>query len=182
MSKHIAKVMEDLAKVFGEDKVLLAGGAVRDHLNGREIKDYDIFILNHMHVKLEASIINLLGSDYTIRKHVRYASKYKHPMVVTTFDINYKHKMEPLNLIFVKHGNTKGTILNSFEIGLCVCWLDLHTGKFVTTPRYDRDLKDKQLTVKLPKSSTPQQLAVTFNDHVQRVKAKYDWPIRLEYR
>jgi len=138
-----------------EYPILLAGGAVRDVLNGREIKDFDFFVDNRAKIALVD----------------------KSPYVFDKVSIEYyDNDLEAYNLSSTFLGS-RGMqfmftnmapeiyIQDKFDIGLCKCWVNIKHGNLHLTEAYEKDVRDCTISV---------ECNDRFNvEHIKRVQDKY---------
>lgn len=143
--------------------VMLAGGAIRDALNGKEVKDYDFFIdKRYMH-----SIINYIhrinGYPYKIKGSERGIlcdeGEYKFSVV----NVKIENFDKPVQLIFV---DDYYSVLSKFDIGLCQIGFSFNTGALLKTEAYKEDVENKTITV-FKDNLKPN------TDHEKRVRDKY---------
>jgi hypothetical protein len=174
----------------GFPEAIIAGGALRDLDHGREIKDVDIFVLDHgpsTEEDLErafgypANAMLSEGSEYHIGRPAR--------PVVQVFEFEgasyrtYEESgLHPFQIIVVKPGegskNFPRYVMADFDLGICRTWFDGHV--WVKTYEYQTDERDKAFRAYIP--LTGRQLDLT-KERVTRLSQKYpDFTSYLHYQ
>lgn len=149
-------------------EVHIAGGAVRDLILNRPVKDIDLFVkassfgaVRSM-IEVHRTITDLKGSEYfdwdpTIA-------------VVAEFEAL---GLTPVNIIGLSVDNlTIDKNLQRFDLGLCRVAHDC-TG-IIYTPEFWHDVDRKQFTVRACRNETQYGHMLR---RYGRLKAKYDWPL-----
>jgi hypothetical protein len=169
----------------GFPEAIIAGGALRDLDHGREIKDVDIFVLDHgpsTEEDLEKAFgyapnrTLTDGSEYHIGRPARPVTQvyeFEHDEPELWFTESDHHGTQPFQVIVVKpgegsHRNFPRYVMADFDLGICRTWFDGHV--WVKTYEYQNDERDKTFTAYIPLSG--RQLDLT-KERVARLKQKY---------
>ena len=154
-----------IQKFFPEKKVIIAGGAPRDILHGKKVKDIVVFIESKLFPKF--SIIEAIGDMlHTEPTFTEDNTAYNKAFEVVNYDRG--PCMLPVQLIFPRRDPVQD-IKETFDYGLCQVWLD-GGRKIHTTPAYWRDHNSKTFHFLLEGGGSAS------SDHTERLQAKYpEW-------
>ena len=177
LPSDIIGIMSQLGTVWG-DKCFLGGGAVRDLLLGKEIKDWD-FYFPFRASKDSKELIDLTKRILGDEVHVS--------LLTSTFDADYDDSFLVLNLLSQKTIPNKklefifsGQQIEDFDHAICQCSINCATFQLETTSWFDRCVADKIhriFTCNLNNRFTTHK---SIHDHTKRIQKKYPWPIFLE--
>lgn len=159
----------------------VAGGAVRDIIMNRPIKDVDMVI----NLKQMAIDKGIGGSTETWAKLIKdmvplseeksgaYTPKPK------SFSV-YESKDKKLQLIGC-HQTPQEFVTNSFDFGLCFAMLN-SSGLIKVHDWFLKDMEEKSLTLYVRPSITKQQIGHALTDHYPRLHAKFpDHTLKVVY-
>lgn len=163
--KHILKEMQQIAPC------IVAGGAVRDTLNGRYVKDVDIF-MDSAHYKTFTRQVShgewrLLGSDET---------EYRLANVVSKVFENTRGYDYPVQVVFTTT-DPEEYVTRYFDFGICKAWYDgtrIHCHK-----DFVRDVNNKTITMCMDDKSLHRAYSNVpyalkhMQAHAQRIQQKY---------
>lgn len=129
--------------------VYLAGGAVRDTLLGREVKDYDFFI-----PKFEA-------------KNLPWEKRGKAIPVGKDYDPDFYVKEQEVDGHIVQHiiVNNPTYRVRNFDIDLCEVWINFSNMEVGCTSGFKRSIEEKAFRYYKTLSRN--------ENHLERVKEKY---------
>ena len=177
LPSDIIGIMSQLGTVWG-DKCFLGGGAVRDLLLGKEIKDWD-FYFPFRATKDSKELMDLVKR--TLGDEVLLG------LSIPRFDADYDDTFLVLNLISQKTIPNKklefifsGQQIEDFDHAICQCSINCATFQLETTSWFDRCVADKIhriFTCNLNNRFTTHK---SIHDHTKRIQKKYPWPIFLE--
>jgi hypothetical protein len=147
----------------------IAGGAVRDLILNRPVKDIDVFIssknlfaVRNVILQRSPHEVNVHGTEYfdwdpTIHTVAEYDGG----------------GLTPVNLIGLNIDDlTIDKNIRRFDLGLC--WTAFNGTTCVSTPEFWHDVDRKEFTVRSCRNET--QFSHTLRRH-NRLKVKYDWPL-----
>jgi len=166
--------------------LILAGGAVRDTLNGLDhrISDYDLYcnIINKIpyltHNPVERDLIKFLREmNFTVtgEGHSTVAATKIHRIYAT------KYKGISADLIILKGITPQHYIDLYFDLGICECWLDTEDWDFHMTRRYKTDIADRTITLKVKEDMTTFMVGRALSHHLPKVLKKYPgYKIKLD--
>lgn len=156
-------------------RIVIAGGALRDILLDRPVKDIDIYIANHHFGGLRDS--GLFGRWQNTGER-----QYQESLIIQTWECVAIHRRlkecfegisEEINVIVIDSpsGVNIAKILDSFDLGICRVATSVGTG-LVYTRDFENDANNKCMTI-LNDSNKQFVLA-----HYMRIAEKYpDWPL-----
>lgn len=151
---------KNLCSTFGKENVILAGGAVRDHLLGRKIRDFDFYIRN-----IRGDIF-----DPDTQSQLQFVGQnYDHQHLDGIIEVWRWNKYNS-DIIFVKE-DPRIHIRKHFDLGICMAYFDFVTNKYETTKEFDRDYDNKTLTHYI--SNTNKKLTETELLRIQKIQTKY---------
>lgn len=151
----LKKAQQHLSGVFGTGAIM--GGAVRDTLCQRPVKDIDFYV----------DYAEMRGS----RIHMEWLKSgdvaYDHQYLWGVEDDAYEYAGYPVQLMVNQRGISPLAVLHKFDIGLCMCAIDTE-GNLYTTPEFSTDRANSTLTIyRHGWGETGVQ------KHVERLKKKY---------
>jgi hypothetical protein len=182
----------------GFPEAIIAGGALRDLDHGREIKDVDIFVLDHgpsTEEDLEKAFgyapnrALTDGSEYHIGRAARPVTQvyeFEHDAPELWFTESDHHGTQPFQVIVLKQPERSATrffrfpefVLADFDLGICRIYYDGR--ELVRTHDYRNDEIDKVFRSYIP--LTGKQLDLT-KERVARLLKKYpDFTSNLHYQ
>lgn len=142
------------------------GGAARDYILDREIKDVDVFA-------------RIPTNPFTAIKFRAYLAKEWKPVKSGPYEgkssVFKVYERPDVNLIVIEpaaYSTVPDFITNTFDIGLCMVGYDLE-GSFRANDVFTRDVESKTLTIYPRKTMTPGQIHRAIFEHAPRLKAKY---------
>jgi len=169
---------------------IIAGGFVRDTELGVGFKDIDVYIPGASS-RLTQRKLDKLGA-------YRTSGDYSGSNIYT-----YQIKDSDINLVVVKDARNQEDLHNyvrrTFDVGLCMCWINLNDGSTYLTPEFIEDRDHKTLTIyysniyaesfgpciRLPTmifDKDPGVLLRVLDEHVPRLLKKYpDYGVRINY-
>jgi len=177
LPSDIIDIMSQLGTVWG-DKCFLGGGAVRDLLLGKEIKDWD-FYFPYCNPKDSKEIADLVKNVFGDELHVS--------ILYTKLDSEYDDSFLVLNLLSQKTIPNKklefiftGQQIEDFDHAICQCSINCATFQLETTKWFDRCVADKIHRIFTCNLNTRFSTHKSIHDHTKRIQKKYPWPIFLE--
>lgn len=178
---------------------VIAGGAIRDLILGREVKDIDVFLTR-------SDILRDAYGDRKIWKFIESNEGWPQPMLAgseyvdadslvdkTPFDkdnmvlkertkvkhnrhiqavYEYNHEMIaiPYNFIYFDHDYTASEVVNDFDMGLCMVGFNVY-GTAVISRAFAVDVHTQRMTLYREESK---ERALTRH---ARISVKYPWPL-----
>jgi hypothetical protein len=150
----------------------IAGGALRDLDLGRAIKDVDIFIPNV--ANLEDVLLNALDDvEYTSWNPIHHVSAKASAANIGVILDHYQFEVNGwrFEAIPIVNPFTQKTIIEQFDLGLCMITLDGDT--VYRAPEYKHDVAHKLMTIVNQKGNGSELR------HAKRLLKKYvGWTIR----
>jgi hypothetical protein len=149
----------------------LAGGALRDTDNGRQIKDVDIFITylsdnDHTGRLLSSCLPNVI---VTAIEHNVHNTSMVGAAGINHFVFEQDGWKFEISQSTLPNFDYK-VLLDSFDIGLCMIALD-QNNKVYRAPEYKKDVANKTITI--VRDTGGREL-----DHAERIQRKYNgWAI-----
>jgi hypothetical protein len=172
---------EEVVKNLGRG-AFLAGGAVRDGLLGKPIKDWDIYF-----PYLGAN--NTL-SAYDISTYFDHTWSYQ-TLSKTTKVSEYPDQYKVFEFWKMLPGDTNNTVIqlifsgqdiSDFDKGICQCALDLYPEMNIRTSKsFDACVRHSYHEVFMDNLINEAMLKKSLLTHVPRITAKYPWPVFLRY-
>ncbi|MBY4725715.1 MULTISPECIES: hypothetical protein [Burkholderia] len=134
-------------------KGLIAGGAVRDHILGKQVKDIDVFVAHDPDVvsKLQAAFGVLHVNPSLAAEYIGEVgqSEVSHVYGVTSssdpFDTANTHRV-PVQVIVLAPGMDPLDRVKHHDFGICQCWYE-GAGKNGFTGAFFDDAASKQFTL-----------------------------------
>ena len=178
LPSDIIDIMSLLGTVWG-DQCFLGGGAVRDLLMGKVVKDWDFYFpfVSHNNYGGCLDSLNKIFDGWVKNKLIptkldedRYDDNY---LVIAGLSVK-TIPSKKLEFIF------SGQQIKDFDHAICQCSINCATFELETTKWFDRCVEDmihRIFTCNLP---TPYATNKSIHDHTKRIQAKYPWPIFLE--
>ncbi len=177
LPSDIIDIMSLLGTRWGPE-CFLGGGAVRDLLLGKEVKDWD-FYFPYTPMDESLNVIQqlkmILGDKYKISTYIygdtdKYSDSYLFLSVLSENTIPGKK----LEFIF------SGQKISDFDHAICQCSINCATFELETTKWFDRCVADKIHRIFTCNLNTSYVTNKAIHDHTKRIQAKYPWPIFLE--
>lgn len=160
---------------------MLAGGAVRDGLLGKTIKDWDIYFPYKHPNKIKAiELSEYFARDWSYETLSKNTKVSEYPDQYAVFEFWKLFPGDTTNtvvqLIF------SGQDISDFDMGICQCALDLYPGMNIrTTKSFDKCVRHNYHEVFMSNLLNDAMMKKSLCIHVPRVAAKYPWPIFLMY-
>lgn len=171
MNKHNAmllsyRIMEALFE-NGAEQAMVAGGAIRDYILGKEIKDVDVFVLSNSASGKNRKLLKYISENYKRTIETKYDSS-------SGFSV---YEADGVNVIvidkvFSPYKTLDEFISNTFDIGLCMVACDI-TGTIYANNLFHKDVEEKTITIYPRFTMTPAQIHRAIFEHSHRLKAKY---------
>lgn len=165
---NIKKVLKDLQKIA---PCIVAGGAIRDTLNGRAIKDVDVFMDSAYEQAFKRSV-----NYQQWRKLGKQDTEYKLANVVKdVYETNYGYDW-PVQVIFCSI-DPEEYVTRYFDFGLCKAWYDgshIHCHK-----DFVKDVNNKTITMCLDEKAmnraypNVEYALKHIKQHGERIRYKY---------
>ena len=180
LPSDIINIMSNFATVWGKE-CFLGGGAVRDLLLGKEVKDWDFYFPYEdttNAVAMRSIIQKLLTNDaiisvYNISEDGDWITSYSNYLV---FNVKMTNTIpnKTLELIF------SGQQISDFDHAICQCSINCATLELETTKWFDKCVEEKIHRIFTHSLTTPKATHKSIHDHTKRIQKKYPWPIILE--
>lgn len=180
LPSDIINIMSNLATVWGKE-CFLGGGAVRDLLLGKEIKDWDFYFPyddTTNAVAVRGIIQKLLTNDaiisvYNLSEDGDWITSYSSYLV---FNVKMTNTIpnRTLELIF------SGQQISDFDHAICQCSINCATMELETTKWFDKCVEEKIHRIFTHNLPIPRVTHKSIHDHTKRIQKKYPWPIILE--
>ena len=194
MNDQLIAVCEAMSLEFNREDMFVAGGAVRDYVNHRPIKDYDLYIRLDAHPLTAFKISSRIANVESILE-IDAGTARPRSSKVYHCDIYYHYKMkyaeESFDLLFFMAAkkntpsvwNMENYIDDVYDIGLCECYMDMY-GEMLGSERFHKDVANHTLTCYIKDSMLDDNLRVygvyqTFTDHIFRLQKKYPWDVKI---
>ena len=157
------------------ESAVIAGGALRDLDNGREIRDIDIFVRGEGEKDLFACRERLLEAGFEVGY---YDPDKLYPVgenneVVGYFDVHVEAVEQPFQLIVVKWDTAK--IVDRFDFGICKIAFDGRD--LVVHPDYTEDKAAQQFRICRERDRS--QLEASVHRYARLAQKYPGWPFRL---
>jgi hypothetical protein len=181
LPSDIIEIMSLLGTRWGPE-CFLGGGAVRDLLLGKEVKDWDFYfpftpITEALTISQQLKMI--LGDKFKFRK---YEIGTEHDWITVysdsylVLDVTSEMTIPGKKLEFIFSGQK----ISDFDHAICQCSLNCATFQLETTKWFDRCVEDKIHRIFTCNLNTPYVTNKSIHDHTKRIQKKYPWPIFLE--
>lgn len=172
-NEQIQKYLSKL-HVAGATSAVIAGGAVRDSLFGKPVKDIDIFVSKEQ--------AHFITEVFSVEKNL-YCGYINIPDVDGVFDIPVTHTELPVQIITMDEGMSPADRLHTFDFGFCQVAYD---GKnIITTENFLNDYKNNTITLVYCENQHEydrsmrrfERLKEKYPDHILRAVDKNLYPI-----
>lgn len=148
---------------IGRNNTLVAGGCIRDYLNHRPIKDIDILLPSD--VALAGVQFDSAGiTDMKCEVEKDYLGENSNPNLECV--LKCKFEGYDIDILCVKDISLEQYIHDTFDYGICKVWFDPKQDKIIRTPAYERDVRNRTLTLCIEGNKDQ-------GKHYQKLKAKY---------
>jgi hypothetical protein len=128
----------------GPGAIVVAGGSLRDHLHGRQIKDIDVFIRTDLK---PAVVLERMQAGPFPDAQLQYDMTYwDDPEVWGVVDLGVHVFGVPATAILLKIGETPAKIVERIDFGLCQIGMD-KDGYVLVTEAYLKDAMNKTMTL-----------------------------------
>jgi hypothetical protein len=122
----------------------IAGGAVRDTILGRPIKDIDVFI-RHDTAEEAAKLLRASFGYLKVGEWEQYAL-FSDPTVAGVAKFEKADETIPICLIALKEDLGPTENIGRFDFGICMAaWTGV--GEFIKNPRFTRDIESETFTL-----------------------------------
>lgn len=156
--------------------VVIAGGAVRDHLLGVDAKDIDIFVDVPSAYELESEIVALAaaGFEISLMDHTEYEDAPDWVNAVQGV-LDGTFRGFPVQIIARPSVGpfTGEQLVSNFDLAITQCWFD---GEVHDTPAAAKDRGDRTATI--TRWNSPEHVAVTYA-RFERFNARHKPPFTL---
>lgn len=173
----------------GMAEAAIAGGAIRDHLLNRPVKDVDIFA-EHRGTERNLELLReAMGDAWAVKRvagELEFIYARTMPEVAEVYDFwkrsgsdddiftiqqDWKYQVVFLNPPHVGIEN----VLDRFDIGLCKVGITLEHKPIAFTMDFMWDFSNQRITIVKPLEGSAMEAA---RDHATRIQTKYaGWPI-----
>ena len=109
------KIIAQVTAITNSRAVVVAGGCLRDSVNGVPIKDIDVFVRSDVDAHTFLTLLSLEYPGAKIQFNLSYSSSEIHMV----YDLGVDVDGSPVQLIQLKNGDTIEEITNRIDIGLC---------------------------------------------------------------
>jgi hypothetical protein len=156
-------LIEKVFTFWGPTPIWLVGGAPRDYLAGKEVRDYDFYTTNSLSPMGVTQVLKHLGYEDLYETEGEYSHKV------------YKFtKPNSPDIEIICHNNGPSGLEHLFErfdIGLCCIAID-QQGDIIRHPRFEKDLMQQTLTVEI-NDKNAMSMSRTFAHHLPKLTKKY---------
>lgn len=149
----------------------IAGGALRDLENGRQIKDVDIFLYYPGSNEDTRAELKSIPLGYDVLNEIPHNS-HNTSQLGSAGISHFTFKKHGWNFEISQRDQAFDykTLLDAFDIGLCMISLD-EQNRIYRTPEYKNDMKNKSITIVRATGGREQS-------HAERIQDKYNnWTI-----
>ena len=181
LPSDIINIMSNLATVWGKE-CFLGGGAVRDLLLGKEIKDWDFYFPYEEScraIDIRGIIQRVLTDDALVSVYIsgsvedELISTYSSYLVL---DVKMTNVIPNRNLDLIFSGQK----IDEFDHAICQCSINCATMELETTKWFDKCVEEKIHRIFTYNLPIPRVTHKSIHDHTKRIQKKYPWPIILE--
>jgi hypothetical protein len=142
--QHYDNILEALQRAI-PGSVHIAGGAVRDTILGRPIRDIDIFL--HHTAGEEAAVLLRTEFGYVkVGEWVQY-EHFSDPMVVRVAKFEKADETIPICLIGLAEALSPHGNIARFDFGVCMAAWAGGSGPMITSNCFKRDIESKTFTL-----------------------------------
>jgi hypothetical protein len=179
LPSDIIDIMSILGTRWGPE-CFLGGGAVRDLLLGKEVKDWD-FYFPYVHVN-EGLIFNqqvkaLLGDKFKVSNYsARSLEDETYSDTYLVLDIRSQVTIPNKKLEFIFSGQQ----ISDFDHAICQCSVNCATLQLETTKWFDKCVEEKIHRIFTCNLGSKSSTYKSIHDHTKRIQKKYPWPIFLD--
>jgi hypothetical protein len=176
----IIDIMSLLGTRWSKD-CFLGGGAVRDLLLGKEVRDWDFYFPytpQSEGLPIMQQLKMMLGDQFRLGPYIfgdvdedlKYSGSYLVIGCISQVTIPNKK----IEFIF------SGQQIKDFDHAICQCSVNCATFQLETTKWFDQCVADKIHRIFTCNLTSPYVTNKSVHDHTRRIQKKYPWPIFLE--
>lgn len=151
----------DLLGNIPHTNVMVVGGAARDLLLDKPVKDIDFSVSCGMHATGEV-LVALSKAGFIRDHHSSYANEFA----------VFSASGGKVQAIVNRERDSLSFIHKTFDIGLCMVALD-NEGRFITSKQFRNDRDNGWLTLYMRDSLTRNQAGRAVQEHLPRLMKKY---------
>lgn len=168
--QRLQELMKTVQTCFKGCEALCSGGAPRDILNKREVKDIDIFVYPHFTSMWKAGVRQFSEAIHCAPSPPSRTTNSADGFPFQVLDFKSGFMFYPVQIIRVEQPVLQH-IQKTFDFGLSMVWVD--SQRLRMFPEYWRDYHSRQITyVGGAKSPNAQQLESS-RQRLARLKLKY---------
>jgi hypothetical protein len=142
--QYYDNILEALQRAI-PGSVHIAGGAVRDTILGRPIRDVDIFLSN-VDAEPAAALLRAEFGYVKVGEWKQYMG-FSDPMVERVAKFEKADETIPICLIGLKESLSPHDNIDRFDFGCCMAAWPGGTAKMITDVRFKRDVESKTFTL-----------------------------------
>lgn len=138
----------EILKTFVDKDVVLAGGAPRDWLVGREANDIDVWLRSYNIEGVKELLCLMLDGPLEFKDIDLEDYQINRDLDIDHI-IEFDYKGVQMQLIFSSGKQLDfnvAHIIRSFDISICKAWMDLDTGELKAAPEFFEDMMRKRIT------------------------------------
>jgi hypothetical protein len=163
------------------DSCIIAGGAVRDIIHNKSLKDIDVWVDHEsykssylgerlwrklMRMSSDTDSWRIIGAGFNPIFKCKLFSYGVTNGVQAVYESDLQWNGYPIQIIAHSNACEPQKLLDTFDLDICK--IALYQGRIVSTPEYHRDVFNKTITQR------PSPMNQRLNDdHLQRVAAKF---------
>lgn len=150
----------------------IVGGAVRDHILNKPIKDFDMYMQtdakDHYQAKFDINEVKIHCDrfGYTM-KDITIESAYDTNGIVAVLQLTHQEEVQPVEVILGRQ--TIEEYISYFTISLSKCWYNVLKGDFRLRPDFYKSVEDKKVII----YNRQGLQSMTIEAYVNRIAAKY---------
>jgi hypothetical protein len=168
---------EEVVKNLGRG-AFLAGGAVRDGLLGKGIKDYDIYF-PYFHPRYGKDVLKIIFPLIADWNKSVIAGKGEYDDSFIVIKVWKLPLLSPknitLDIIF------SGQDIQDFDHGICQAKLEVNPVRISYTKEFEECIRNHYHLITVKNLINSEVCNRSIREHTPRILAKYDWPVVLKY-